>query len=215
MAANARYLRFLAALSGVAVAGTLLSLIDGNFSFSGVAFGNATFGACCFNASVPCLENVGLNVCDGLDGTLLANMTCDACGTPTATPTITSTATTTATPTTTATATSTSTATATSTVTNTATVTATASQTPTRTPAPQGGSCTSGGECQTGFCSNGVCCDQACTGPGEICSAAGICLSAAVAPVVSQNGLLIVVGLLGAVALVALLRRRAASGSRR
>ena len=197
MAANARYLRFLAALSGVAVAGTLLSLIDGNFSLSGVAFGNATFGACCFNASVPCLENVGLNVCDGLDGTLLANMTCDACGTPTATPTITTTATTTATPTTTA------------------TVTATASQTPTRTPAPQGGSCTSGGECQTGFCSDGVCCDQACTGPGEICSAAGICLSAAVAPVVSQNGLLIVVGLLGAVALVALLRRGGASGPRR
>jgi hypothetical protein len=60
-----------------------------------------------------------------------------------------------------------------------------------------------------------VCCDQACTGAGEICSAAGICLSAAAAPVVSQNGLLIVVGLLGAVALVALLRRGAARNWRR
>jgi hypothetical protein len=37
---------------------------------------------------------------------------------------------------------------------------------------PVGDSCTSGGDCASGFCVDGVCCESACDGPCQACSAA-------------------------------------------
>jgi hypothetical protein len=40
---------------------------------------------------------------------------------------------------------------------------------------PQGATCADDSECATGHCANGVCCDTACTGGCEACSASGVC----------------------------------------
>ena len=210
MAADSRYVRFLTAISAVAVASTLLSLVDGGSWLSGRAFGNITIGACCFNASCQITNQ---SFCTDVNGGFHFNQSCAACMPqlpPTSTPTTTPTDTPTATPTNTPTATPTSTPSATPSVTATASPSATASNTPTRTPVPQGGSCMNGGQCRTGFCSDGVCCDQACTGADQHCNAQGICVSVAAAPVVSRAGMLLIVGLLAAIAGVGVLRRRGA-----
>ncbi len=41
--------------------------------------------------------------------------------------------------------------------------------------APQGTACVLGADCASGFCANNVCCDTACNGTCEACSAAGSC----------------------------------------
>jgi len=54
--------------------------------------------------------------------------------------------------------------------------------------APLGTACTQANKCASGFCSDGVCCDLACTGPCAQCSAAGKCTAPqddATCPVVS------------------------------
>jgi hypothetical protein len=194
MAADARYLRFLTALSALTVLGTLLSLIDGGSPFNARAFGNVTvLGACCFNASCQVLN---ATTCTGVNGVFHLAMPCSVC--PSVTPTETATETPTETPT----------ATATATATPSATSTESPSMTPTRTRVPQGGSCVSGGECQTGFCADGVCCDQACDGQGQSCNSHGVCISSAGAPTMSGLGLGLAVSLLGAIAGLALFRRR-------
>ena len=134
--------------------------------------------------------------------------------TPTATPTVTPTATITDTPT--QTPTDTPTATPTSTATNTPTVTptatATATPTATNTPADDGAPCTSDSQCGSGNCVDDVCCDTECNEPDQICNLAGsvgTCTDiAAPAPATSRSGLLIGIGILAAIAAVALWRRR-------
>jgi hypothetical protein len=51
---------------------------------------------------------------------------------------------------------------------------------------PLGAACDSPSECLSGFCADGFCCDQACTAPGEVCNASGICRGPA--PVPALNG---------------------------
>ncbi|MEO8603025.1 MAG: hypothetical protein ABI629_10665 [bacterium] len=56
---------------------------------------------------------------------------------------------------------------------------------------PLGGACASPTECLSGFCADGVCCNQACTQPGAVCDAAGapgICRSPAPVPALSGPG---------------------------
>lgn len=77
---------------------------------------------------------------------------------------------------------------------------------------PNGGSCASPAECQSGFCPDGVCCNTACTGPGEQCDLpgrGGICAVApAPAPALAPSGLLVATTLLVGLAAFALRRRR-------
>jgi len=86
-------------------------------------------------------------------------------------------------------------------------------------PAQVGGtSCEAVAQCDSGFCSDGVCCDSACDAPGEVCDLpghVGTCTIAVArsecgrpAPAVSRTGLLMSVGVLAAIGLVALYRRR-------
>ena len=117
---------------------------------------------------------------------------------PTGTPTDTSTQTPTVTPTLTNTSTDTPTATPTDTPTATATQTPTLTNTPTTTPTTTpvhaGGPCTQASQCATSlFCLNNVC--NACTGNAP-------------APATSCTGLLIGLGILAAIADIALWRRR-------
>lgn len=100
--------------------------------------------------------------------------------TPTVTPTATG-------PTLTPTATGTMTAAPAESPTGTPTPTGTSTQTPTGTVGlPDGSSCTSPVQCASTFCTGGVCCDTACTNPGESCTVpgrTGECLSLVPAPV--------------------------------
>ena len=118
----------------------------------------------------------------------------------------------TATPTSTATITPTDTPTQTPTDTATATPTDTATATPTNTPLQNGAPCTNPMDCQSGHCVDGVCCNDPCTGLNEICNlqgSAGTCTEiAAPAPTTSRTGLLIALGILAAIAALALWRRR-------
>jgi len=66
------------------------------------------------------------------------------------------------------------------------------------------------------FCTDGVCCDDPCTGPNQTCNLPGregTCLTVAPAPAptVSSTGLLFGIALLSVVGLIALLRRRRAN----
>ena len=88
----------------------------------------------------------------------------------------------------------------------TATATAPAAATPTTTGQP-GTGCTDPSQCATGFCVEGVCCTTACDGPGEICPN-GVCSMPAAAPAASPSGLAFGIVALGAIAGVALWRRR-------
>ncbi len=113
---------------------------------------------------------------------------CPATRTPTVTPTNTPTSTPSLTPT------------------NTPTLTPTA----TPTPQPNGSSCTDPSQCASGFC-DVVCCDTACTGPGEQCNLpgqVGTCASvSAPAPTLTPRALLMAAALLAGIAAVALRRR--------
>lgn len=104
------------------------------------------------------------------------------------------------------------TATATSTETATATPTPSDTATPTQTRVPQGGDCETPSECATDFCVDGVCCNTACDGPGEICNqdgSVGTCTQAvAPAPPLARDTLLLALLALASVGAVALLRRR-------
>ena len=115
-------------------------------------------------------------------------------GTVTNTPTNTPTGTPTGTPTHTRTVTHTPTVTPSQTPTQTATVTNTPTITPTPTLVPQGGACATPAQCSTGFCVDSVCCDSACTGPGEHCNVsnqAGTCtVQPAAAPALTPWGVL-------------------------
>jgi hypothetical protein len=54
-----------------------------------------------------------------------------------------------------------------------------------------GAACVSPTQCLSGFCVDGVCCNQACTQPGQMCNAPGapgICHSAVTAPALSSAG---------------------------
>lgn len=208
MAVDARRQRVLTLVSALTVASALISVVGGDTWLSGRAFGNVTVnGACCFNASCQITNQAS---CMGI---FHVNQSCMACM-PQPLPTSTPTATPTDTPTATPTHTPTATPTATPTNTPTRTPSATPSTTPTLTPVPQGGSCSSDGQCQTGFCADGVCCNQACSGEGQHCNALGLCVPAAAAPVVSDWGWLLVIVVLGSVAALGLLRRGASSRSR-
>lgn len=95
------------------------------------------------------------------------------------------------------------------------TPTATATATPTSTPTPvqQGGACSDASQCTAGlFCSDGTCCDTACTGAGESCDVPGqegTCVTVpAGAPAASNTGLLAMIGALFLIAFVALRARR-------
>ena len=132
--------------------------------------------------------------------------------TPTDTPTATPTDTPTATPTDTPTATPTDTPTDTPTATPTDTPTATPTATPTNTPRPDGAPCSDDDQCASVICVDDVCCDEPCTAPDQICNLAGsvgTCTNlAAPAPTTSRTGLLIGLGILAAIAALALWRRR-------
>lgn len=108
--------------------------------------------------------------------------------------------------------TSTPTNTATSTYTATVTNTPTASTTPTNTLIPDGGDCDTPSECESTFCVDGVCCETICDGPFEVCNDPlnpGVCSEiAAPAPAMSNNNLLIALGLLLAIGTLALFYRR-------
>jgi len=132
---------------------------------------------------------------------------------PTPTPTVTSTPTPTHTATATPTSTPTPTATPTATPTPTNTPTSTPTATPTATPTfvGLGQSCTAPTECASGFCAQGVCCNQQCDGPLEACDrtgSVGRCIRATPAPAVSKDGLVIVAVLLAGVGIAQLVRRR-------
>jgi hypothetical protein len=140
--------------------------------------------------AIPGLQFVAGGSCSGgLSGTCVSP-------TPTITPTETPTETPTATPTDTPTATVTPTVTATPTV--------------TFTPASNGDSCDSPTECRSGFCAQGVCCSSACDGPGEQCDTPerpGTCVGFSAVPTTTPTGLLLIVGVLGTIAVVGLLRK--------
>jgi hypothetical protein len=69
---------------------------------------------------------------------------------------------------------------------------------------PDGAPCSSSTQCQSTFCTDGVCCNQACDGETESCNApgqAGICTALpSPAPALSSNALVIALSLLIAVA---------------
>lgn len=79
-------------------------------------------------------------------------------------------------------------------------------------PERTGNPCTDPSQCASGFCVDGVCCDTACDAPMEQCNLGGqegSCATvAAPAPVASRAGLLIVVGVLAAVAALSFTRLR-------
>ena len=110
------------------------------------------------------------------------------------------------------TATPTDTPTATATPTDTPTATPTVTATPTNTPRDNGAPCTDPMDCISGNCVDDVCCDTVCDEPDQICNLAGsvdTCTDlAAPAPTTSRTGLLIGLGILAAIAAVALWRRR-------
>jgi hypothetical protein len=94
----------------------------------------------------------------------------------------------------------------------TATPSVTATATATDTPIPNGGGCTEPSECESGNCEDAVCCDEECEGPLVACNLpgqVGTCSSiAAPAPTTSPRGLAVAIGLLVAVAALALAARR-------
>ena len=99
------------------------------------------------------------------------------------------------------------------TATSTPTPTDTATATPTATPTfiGLGQSCSAPTECASGFCAQGVCCNEKCDGPLEACDRpgrVGTCSKAAPAPAVSTNGLVIVAVLLAGVGIFQLVQRR-------
>ncbi len=111
----------------------------------------------------------------------------------------------------TATSTPTPTGTPTTTPTDTPTPTATPTASPTRTPAliGLGLSCASASDCPSTFCVGGVCCDTACAGTNETCTApgrVGICSANAAAPTLSLPTLCALVLLLIGVGALALRR---------
>jgi hypothetical protein len=58
-------------------------------------------------------------------------------------------------------------------------------------PLGPGEACASPAECLSGFCVDGVCCNQACTEPGAVCNASGapgFCRQAAPAPALGGPG---------------------------
>lgn len=120
--------------------------------------------------------------------------------TPTSTPTPTGTPTATQTPTNTATSTSTITPSRTPTPTLTPTVTATPTATLSPTPfdLSLGAQCSSLFQCASGFCSNGVCCDQACDQSGQVCNVLGTCIQVSAVPTTSRTGLVALVLILAA-----------------
>ena len=75
-------------------------------------------------------------------------------------------------------------------------------------PYEDGVACITPSECTSGFCTDGVCCNQQCTGPGQSCDVpgqAGTCVSPHQSPVLSLPLQWIAAGL---VALIAALRLR-------
>lgn len=74
---------------------------------------------------------------------------------------------------------------------------------------PTGEGCDTGDECESTFCATGVCCDTACTGPGEVCDAPehrGECIVAAAAepaPALAPWALGVTAALLGVIGIVA------------
>ena len=117
-------------------------------------------------------------------------------------------------PTETPTPTPTPTVTPTPTETPTQTTTPTSTSTPTVTPTGAlGASCMSSTQCQSGFCTEGLCCDRACDQPGELCNLRGqegTCTTpgASPAPAASGPGYVIALLALGAVAALQLRRSR-------
>lgn len=133
--------------------------------------------------------------------------------TPTVTPSETPTATPTETPsgTPTDTPTSTPSETPTATATETPTNTPTATPTDTNTPAPNGVSCTDPAECASGYCVDGVCCNEPCDAPSQACNlpgSVGTCsdLPRGV-PTTSRSGLLMGLAILTAIAALVLWRQ--------
>jgi hypothetical protein len=97
------------------------------------------------------------------------------------------------------------------------TATPTVTSTPTATPTPTGGEpglpCTTPGQCESMFCVDGVCCNEPCDGPDEICDLPGregTCVpeTAAPAPALSWAATLAALGVLLTIATLALRRRR-------
>src|SRR5215510_11459024 len=68
---------------------------------------------------------------------------------------------------------------------------------------PIGDGCSTGADCESTFCADGVCCNEACTGPNEICDAPGsrgMCITAAAAetaPALAPWALSVTAALLG------------------
>lgn len=83
--------------------------------------------------------------------------------------------------------------------------------TPDVTPGDNGASCTDPDDCISGNCVDDVCCDTECDEPDQLCNLqgrVGMCTNvAAPAPTTSRTGLLIGLGVLTAIAAVALRRR--------
>lgn len=103
------------------------------------------------------------------------------------------------------------TCTPTETPTETPTCTPTETPTMTATPLPKnlGESCSAPMQCASGFCTQGVCCDQNCSGPGETCSrtgSLGTCVQGSEAPAMSTTKLLLLVAVLGAFGILAIPR---------
>jgi len=77
---------------------------------------------------------------------------------------------------------------------------------------PIGEGCSTGDECESTFCATGVCCETACTGPGEVCNARehrGECVVAAdaqPAPALAPWALYVTVALLGIIGVVTVRR---------
>jgi hypothetical protein len=204
---------FIAVWSSLIVAGPLssASVLGQRFAATGEPIG-AELG------EPPCLPQLqGLaGVAAGPSGFLIAWSTLDlansdgevvaqafvagASATPTSTPTVTPTITPTRTPT--------------DTPSNTPTQTPTPTATSTGTPAPNGVPCTTADACVSGFCADGVCCNEACDDPAEICglsTSLGTCIRVArPVPALSTTALGTALALLAAVAGIALRRARRA-----